>query len=309
VLELASTIVISNPPLFLVYLVLALTSTIITVPFLALLAHLSSKSSLSSSWIFLGSNQWTSIGVLALWFWTLSILRGIQRVTVSGVAGSYYFDRHSPDRPAPSEITKAALSRASGPSLGTVCGAAFLLAIFELLVFLARKARQVVHSSKLPSIFYPVTFLSPILNIVYGTLDVYSGYALCYAGLTGDSLWVSARKANVLIRKNKTKGLVDNLLVKMILTATSFILSLLVGTLGFLLLSSYARREEASLMPLVALLCFVIPYWSINLCAAIVSDIADTCFLAWNIDLDTKTSHCAQAMDAFGELKVDLTVG
>jgi hypothetical protein len=39
-------------------------------------------------------------------------------VTVAGVVGSWYFDRHEEHHPSAIEVTKKSFERATGPSLG-----------------------------------------------------------------------------------------------------------------------------------------------------------------------------------------------
>jgi hypothetical protein len=112
VLELASTIIISNPPLVLLCLAISVISTILTVPFLFIFAGI------LSSWRYLGSwlgASWGSLAVLGVYLWTLAILRGLQRVTVAGVVGAWYFERHDPSYPAPFEVTKAAFGTSQTP--------------------------------------------------------------------------------------------------------------------------------------------------------------------------------------------------
>ena len=61
-----------------------------------------------------------------------------------------------------------------------------------------------------------------------------------------------------------------DLLVKLILFVTSLAWGLTAGVVAFLIAS--ARLDVARLAPLVAILCFVVPMWTMKLCQGIVGD-------------------------------------
>ncbi|KAL8292809.1 hypothetical protein RQP46_000503 [Phenoliferia psychrophenolica] len=305
VLELAGTIIVAHPPLILLCLALSLFSTILTVPFLFFLASLLSERATApiAGWLPHGALGWGLLAVLAAYLWTLAIFRGVQRVTVAGVVGAWYFERHEPTHPGPVEVTKAAFARATGPSLGTTIAAAFLLALFETLEFVLRRLRAALRSTRLPAFLHPLTCLVPLISIAASSIDVFNGWVLCYAALAGDDFITSASKVRKLLRQNGTVMLGDNLLVKLILFVTSLAWGLAAGVIAFLVAST--RLEDASLAPLVALLCFVVPMWTMKLCQGIVGDAADTLFVAFNMDLEKNTTHCNKAVEAFGEPDTD----
>lgn len=240
-LQLAGTIIVSHPPLILLCLALSLLSTVLTIPFLFVLASLlSDRSSLPlSGWIPHGALGWGSVAVLAVYLWTLAIARGVQRVTVAGVVGAWYFERHEPTYPSPFEVTKAAFgkplpphppplrpqlihssrttARASGPSLGTTIAAGFLLAIFETLEFVLRRLRAALRSSNLPIVLHPLTCLIPLISIASASIEAFNGWVLCYAALGGDDFLSSARKVRRLLRANGTTMLGDSALAPSLL--------------------------------------------------------------------------------------------
>ena len=325
VIQLASSIILLHPPLFLLCLALSLTSTFLTLPFLSLLVKLLSPSTSPS--------HSSTLFILVLWLWSLSILRGIQRVTVSGVIGSWYFDRHSPSHPTAFEITSQAFARATGPSLGSIIASSLLIALAESIALLARKLRNLVRNERVPLVLRWLGWISPLLGWIVGALECFNGWVLSWVGLTGDDLGASARIAWDLVRKNGTIGLVDStsflpsshscraddkstdLLTKLILNVTSTTLALFSGLIGFLIVSS--RIVDTEFAPLVAGLCFAIPFWTIRLCSDVLGDACvhhsrylfmtnvlldgrrcDALFLSWNIDLNTQASHCAKAAEA-----------
>lgn len=165
-----------------------------------------------NKWIFIHSGwaSWESILTMLVWVWTLAILRGVQKVTVAGVVGNWYFNRHEPIRPSIVEITSEAFGRATGPSLGTIIAAGFLLSLFETMAIVARKLRDVVKSSSLPGFLSPLVIIAPLLGFIASSLEIFNGWVLTWAGLTGDDLMASAKKARELVRNNGTLGLIDS---------------------------------------------------------------------------------------------------
>lgn len=99
------------------------------------------------------------------------------------------------------------LDRASGPSLGTIICSSFIVAIFETLGYLARQLRRTVRSSALPSFLHPLTYLAPVLALVTSALEMYTGYILSMAGLTGQGFKASAEQIRNLFSRNGTRGL------------------------------------------------------------------------------------------------------
>ncbi|EEB89802.1 hypothetical protein MPER_12065 [Moniliophthora perniciosa FA553] len=128
-------------------------------------------------------------GAIAVWLWTFAVARGILRVVVSGVIGGWYIQdppiplpplpslttitaMHSHSRAADTRTFHAALTRAYGPSLGTISLSALILTLVRLLVLVA------LFLDRLPGwIDAGVAFLRrSVLGPVFGM-----GVALLYA--------------------------------------------------------------------------------------------------------------------------------
>lgn len=194
----------SHPPLIALCLSLSLLSTILTIPFLFILASLFSHdpaSSHTSSWLPSGSAHYKALATMVLFLWTLGILRGIQKVTVAEVVGHWYFDAATASTSVLS-TTRAAFSRARHQLLGTIIAASFVLAIFESLAVLARRAKAALQSTSLPTCLHPLMILSPVLGAVAGVMEVYTGWILSYAGLVGEDFATSAAQTRALMSKN-----------------------------------------------------------------------------------------------------------
>lgn len=109
------------------------------------------------------------------------------------------------------EVTTAAVHRATGTSLGSICLGSLIVAIVRLAGRAAAEMKRITNprSNILPT---PLTFISkmtPLFSIVAGLLDQLNGYALVYVGITGDAFWPSARRAVGLAGRRKGGHLLD----------------------------------------------------------------------------------------------------
>ncbi len=99
----------------------------------------------------------------------------------------------------------AALTRSTGPSLGTVVVSALILTAIRLLTLLT------LFFERLP-LYMParVLFLVSGIRVVVGFLEgittALSKYALVYVGITGDPFMPSARRARALTSKVGKRG-------------------------------------------------------------------------------------------------------
>lgn len=301
-MQAAASILLSNPPLILLCLLLSLLATIVALPFLFILANLMYDSSTleprAAAWSPHGLSGWGALATLVVYLWTLAIIRGTQKVTVAGCVGAWYFERDQPARPSPFEVTKASLTRATGPSLGTIIAASFVSAAFEALAFTVHRLKGAIHSDRLPSWAQPLTYLSPLLDIVAGWVELFTGLVLSYAGLTGDAYLPSARAVKHLVTANHTSRLADALLVRLVLFCTSLVWGLVAGLVAFLVASG--RMGSASpYFGIVSVLCFAVPLASLQLGQAVVGDAVDALFVGFNLDLQEGVCRSEEVKQAF----------
>lgn len=82
----------------------------------------------------------------------------------------------------------------------------------------------------------------------------------------------------------------------MLLDLTTLALCFLTGVAGFLF-SAHNLHVPAD-APLVGLLCALLPYWTLRLCADVLSNAADTLYLCFSIDEASGEQHCQEAVEA-----------
>jgi hypothetical protein len=152
-----------------------------------------------------------------------------------------------------------------------------------------------------------------------------SGYALVWVGVTGEGFWESGRKAVGLIARNGTgllaegwficlkmppwKGFLPSyvnlhlqgLLIRLLLNLTTITFSVISGLIGYFSSSSSIFNHNSS--PTVfALLCAVVPFFTVRLCADILANACDTVWICLNMDLEDGKSHCLKAEDAVSRM-------
>ena len=92
VIELAASILLDHPPLFILCLALIATFVIFTAPFVSILSRLLSIGLASPEGWHPTHHSTILAGFVAfVWLWTLGVLRGVQRMTVAGVIGHWFF--------------------------------------------------------------------------------------------------------------------------------------------------------------------------------------------------------------------------
>lgn len=88
-----------------------------------------------------------------------------------------------------------------------------------------------------------------------------------------------------------------DLLIKLILNFTSLALALLAGLTGFLS-ATWTSTSTAHYASMVAIICGIVPFWTVRFCSDILSNAVDAVFICWSIDIDSGANHCSKAMEA-----------
>lgn len=187
-----------------------------SIPFLTMLIRLGmigywGQSPREDTWAFhiYPYAGWLMFLVTVGWVWTWGVLRGIGRVAVSGVVGEWYFHRENSLDPL--EVTTAAVHRATGTSLGSICLGSLIVATVRVVGRIANELKRITspRSKVLPNALSFLHSLTPILTMIASVLDQLNGYALVYVGITGESFWPSARRAVGLASRRNSGKLLD----------------------------------------------------------------------------------------------------
>lgn len=195
-----------------------------------------------------------------------------------GAPGSYPQQAsHSSARrfaaPDPTEVVRVSFARATGPALGSICMSALILAVVKTLTLVAETAGRISDATtqrRVPRLLQPLTHVVGLLAGLGIVLQSYSDLALVYVGVTGDGFWTAAKKSAQLVSRRGLQGVMEGLVINLVLDLTAIALSFLAGLVGFLF-SAHQLHVPAD-APLVGLLCGLLPYWTLRLCADVLSN-------------------------------------
>ncbi|WVQ80868.1 hypothetical protein IAT38_002975 [Cryptococcus sp. DSM 104549] len=305
VVELSTKLLLTHPPLLLLTPLLLGVFALTSIPFLTLLIRLGMigywRHPRENTWVFhiRPYAGWLIFLVTLVWVWTWGVIRGVGRVAVAGVVGEWYFHREETAHAPSLEITTAAVHRATGTSLGSICIGAGIIAIVRIAGRSAYTLKRLT-SPKYTALPTPLTWLrnlTPVFSIVASVLDQLNGYALVYVGITGEAFWPSARRAVGLAGKRRGGKLLDYTLIKLLLTLSSTAMGLFTATAGYLYMSHSLGNPGYA--PVAALLCGGVPFLAIRAGAAVLTDAADALFICHQIDKELGGDHCEEAKSAF----------
>lgn len=202
--------------------------------------------------------------------------------------------------PSQIEIVRASFVRATGPAIGTICLSALVLAIARTGSTMASTTRwinrKLASQTRFPAILQPMAHMAAIMAGLSSILQGFSDFTLVYVGITGDSFAAAARRSTRLVSRHSVKTIMEGLIINLILDLTTLALCFLAGLAGFLF-SAHNLHVPAD-APLVGLLCFLLPYWTLRLCADVLSNAADTLYLCFTIDEASGEQHCPKAAEA-----------
>lgn len=143
---------------------------------------------------------------MVVWIWSWGVVRGILKVTVSGVVGNWYFTQGQTEESQRTsmEATQAAFTRASGPSLGSICVSTLALTFTSTSIFILRTIRRLTTPAALQFLapLHPLELVSSLIAI----MDSLGSYTLVHIGLTGDRFWTSGKKSRELVHYKGRDG-------------------------------------------------------------------------------------------------------
>ncbi|MBW0476914.1 hypothetical protein O181_016629 [Austropuccinia psidii MF-1] len=334
VLDLSTGVVIEHPSLVLVCLGMSMMCILLCIPFITLVYQFVLNGHYDHNQWIINSGSLTQVLVTGfVWSWSLNVIRNLQRIIIAGVVSHWYFNRHSPLAAHQAgyssvETTYQSMARAFGPSLGTVCLSACLLTCFDTISKFLKamkhfSSRSNQSNNQQSGFLSFLLFSNPISRFIwswigpligFGTriFEFMNNYAIVYSGITGFHYWESCKRVTGLISQNGQINLVNSLLVKMILNFISLTMSLTFSLIGYKLYfesqrstiiddSNKAQKptEIGFELPLVVIICGLLPFWLIRFVTDLISNSVDTLFLCWNIDLDIGTNHSIKTQKAF----------
>ncbi|KAG5337824.1 hypothetical protein C0989_008650 [Termitomyces sp. Mn162] len=310
-LNLTTKLLINNPFLLTLSPAILLIALLASIPFLTLIFRLifigyvwRLDGSSTWEWHLHGWANWSISGAVAVWLWTWGVARGVLRMTTASVIGAWYFA--APDAPPPPPMSThtihAALTRSTGPSLGTIALSALILTCIRILtlfmIFLNRLPLYIPARA-----FFLVAGIRMVVGYLEGVTTALSKYALVYAGLTGDPFMTSARRAQALTngveaksKRNARKGYGTEPSL-LLLTIAPLTLTFPFALTTYLFVAHTLNAPDSALS--AALLAGGVTAIVGLFCVGLVQDAADTLWICYCIDKDMGQVRREEVLSTF----------
>ncbi|KAG9301429.1 hypothetical protein G9A89_018101 [Geosiphon pyriformis] len=231
---------------------------------------------------------------LFMYLWGSAVFSNIQRITLASVVSHWYFHRDEDAPTSNQRVIKAAITRATTTSFGTVCLGALMLSIVQTLrlvtSFLKKRLRG--RQSKV------FTCFSYCLRCFEGIIDNLNNYTLIYAGISGESFCSSAYFTTKIFRRNLVFGLITDLITKFVLYVGSVLIALICGVATFVFATNSLHSSYGYVVGIIAT---IVPYYISQFYTSIMMNTIDATFMCYIIDLDTNINNLKAAHDAFSD--------
>ncbi|PPQ89444.1 hypothetical protein CVT25_012823 [Psilocybe cyanescens] len=225
-LTLATHILMANPFLLALSPALLIGMLILSIPFMTMVFRLlligyttSGAGKSGMEWHVRAWANWAIVGVLGVWFWSWAVARGVLRTTCASVVGAWYFADPTlpPPPPTSTHTMHAALTRSTGPSLGSIILASLILTCIRILtlttLLLQRLPPLLLRIPWVPLAMPVAMYVVPGVRGLSAWLEArterVSGYALVYVGLTGVGFWEGAGRGRGLVGSGRERVVAD----------------------------------------------------------------------------------------------------
>ncbi|KAI8822233.1 plasma-membrane choline transporter-domain-containing protein [Fimicolochytrium jonesii] len=298
ILQLSCDILRTNPGIFIVSITLTLGYLAFAVVWLLMFNRLflrgwgDNDSSGIAHWHMAGGTGWAVSYYILMFFWTSSVFKNVEKVTIAGVVGEWYFQRA--EGSVSHNRTYKNFTSSLTTSFGSICLASLILGLIQSLQLSIRLARRLTGSNGALH-----RLLTACLDC-YGQLaDNVTSYALVYAGLTGSSFPASCYSTTRVFRRNLVLGLVTSTVTRLIMGLATAGIALASGSVAFFFAS---RRLESPFAYVVGAVGTVIPYYLVQVLNHAVQNTVDATFMCYLMDVDRNAVNCESAHRIFGSL-------
>ncbi|TPX64991.1 hypothetical protein SpCBS45565_g05481 [Spizellomyces sp. 'palustris'] len=232
ILQLSCDILRTNPGIFVVSVSLTAAYMLFAVAWMFLFSHLFLRGLKETDpsgvvrWHMADGTGWVAGFFTLMYFWTSAIFKNVEKVTIAGVVGEWYFQR--PEGALSTDRTLKNFKAALTKSFGSIAFASLILGIIQTMQFMTRLIRG--RSSNNSAIH---SFLTSCLDCWGQLADNVSSYALVYVGLSGDSFCVSSYRTTRIFRRNLILGLVTSTVTRLILLMGTATIALGCGVVTF----------------------------------------------------------------------------
>ncbi|KAF2640561.1 hypothetical protein P280DRAFT_426619 [Massarina eburnea CBS 473.64] len=125
----------------------------------------------NSGWIIDLSTWWLGAVFFLDYFWTLSVLAGVQRATTAAAVSQWYFHRNTVPTPSGRIVVQASLHHAFYTMIGTICLSTFISLLIRLpLMILPRRLAGLIAMCAYSIVPSPIAAMTNPLTLTYASI-------------------------------------------------------------------------------------------------------------------------------------------
>ncbi|KAI8812416.1 plasma-membrane choline transporter-domain-containing protein [Cladochytrium replicatum] len=234
-------------------------------------------------WTELGVNNWVVAFFVLMYLWTSSILANLEKTTIAGVVGKWYFSGDHGTRRTSSSDTVEHFKSAASKSFGSIAFGSLILSSIQLLQLIVTLLRKQTRKNRTRR--FILSFVDSVLLLLHTLLSQLNAYAVVWVGLTGDALLASARTCARLFRRNLALVVIQSTITQLVLSFGIGAVSLVSSATVFLV---WSRQMQSPYAYVVGLLGGAIPYYALHILSQVLQNTIDATIMAYMIDLDRR---------------------
>jgi hypothetical protein len=268
-----------------------------------------------SRWIIDASTWWLGIAFFLDYFWTLSVIAGVQRATTAATVSQWYFHRNSVPSPPAWTVVQASVSHATYTMAGTICMSTLISLLVRLpLIVLPRRIAGMISMCAYSMVPTPIAAMTNPLTLTFASIH---GVPLSQAarGLSQLSFISTASPTTTLgprdFKNNGRPSIQSYRLAKLLLHAIRWVITLSLGfggwvsTARMLQIGNGTVPYKGSLYAyVVGLISAAIGWGALGAMEGVLGGILDAVLVCWGSEVgrdgDGEARYCVDAGRLFG---------
>lgn len=250
------------------------------------------------------SKAYMSISALTV-LWTLLLFGQMRTFVTAGTVAQWYFS--PPNARSIKGTTRRMVGYALGQQFGTLCFAAAVLVVVQLIRSAAQEAR---NRSRDGDGNILMSMLACALECIASVIEFLTKFALIFSAIIGVPLVDAGRKAVDMLRRNMLNTIGVWWLPPMIVQLAAFTLSIVWG-LGLYAVAHVSWSSRVNVNMEAGLLGFLAGGMALvvlSFCGGILLDIVDALYVCYATDRDQSEVTKAEVHDVFSQLPVGAVI-
>jgi hypothetical protein len=266
-------------------------------------------------WVIDIGTWWLGAAFFLDYFWTLSIIAGVQRATTAATVSQWYFHRNTVPGPSSRTVVQASLHHATQTMAGTVCLSTLISLLIRLpLIVLPRRIAGLFSMCVYSLIPTPIAALTNPLTLTYASIH---GLPLASAarGLSNMNFISSASPTTTLGPRSFSPNdgqpaIVSYRLAKLLLHAIRWLITITLGFGGWVSTARMLQIGNETLRGsmyayVVGLISAAIGWGALGAMEGVLGGILDAVLVCWGSEVGTDgrgdAKYCVEAGKLFGD--------